>query len=59
MPINAGKMEILRDFYNTENHRIRKLQQVAEINPLPPHYKDEINFFLYIEKQLTEWEDSK
>lgn len=57
MPINAGKMEVLRDFWNTEHHRITKIQQVRQITPIPIHLEAEIQLHYRIEKILLEYEN--
>lgn len=56
MPINAGKMEVLRDFWNTEHHRITKMEQVRQITPLPIHLDAEIKLHYQIEKILMDYD---
>lgn len=55
---NQSKMEILRDYWNTEHHRITKLEQIMETNmvQLPKHLLDEILLHKMVERILREFD---
>lgn len=57
MPINAGKMEILRDFWNATHHEMMKLEQIRQITPIPIHLDAELELHYRIEKILLAYEN--
>jgi hypothetical protein len=58
MAISQGQMEILRDFWNTEHHRLTKYEQIKKIIPVPIHIDAELELHYRIEKLLQEFNNN-